>query len=230
MTTGSITAGQEKQFYRFGQDLLSQARKQVPLDKDSMQRLIANWDKVMNDVVNSLIKYSMADNRFELLTSFEITVPKRYNHNTQLATFDDYAKKERYYFYNENITDKNFAKATQWLVPGKTYSVKIFGIKQRVTSEDCLAFLSTQQAILVGAQGLSLARQLKKDKFPMSKWTASFDQKDALWLRADGDYVVPLAYRYSDGDCDFGLGRFELGWDDNHCLLCVCDLFVGKQA
>lgn len=226
MTTGSITKEQEKQYDIFGQDLLKRVRKEVPLDKDGIQRLFANWDKVMKDVVFSFVKNSAADNRFELLTSFKMTAPKRYDHDTQLATFVSYAEKEKFFCYNYSITDANFANATLRLIPGRTYLVKIFGIKQgeTVNSEDCLKFLATQQAIFVGAQGLSLVRQLKKGKFPMSKWTLSFDKEDALWRDADGNPGVPVMGRDSDGDWYFDLTYLGDDSHDGFCLLCVNDL------
>jgi len=234
MTTGLITAtteGQEVQFDRVIQDTIREARKVVPMDKDAMQRLLGNGGKFQDDVIASLIRHSVADERFGLLTSFELTVPKGYNHGTQLATFAKFTKEksERFYFYNENITDANYAKATRKLVPCKAYGVKIFGIKQRVTSEDCLAFLASQRAILVGAQGVSLTRQLKKEKFPVGKWTVSFDEKDAL-SSVGGSLRVPFVRRNSVGDWRFSLGVFEGDWGDAHCLLCFCDLPAGRQA
>lgn len=167
---------------------------------------------------------TFSDDRFELLNSFELTVPKGYTHATQLATFARFTKdSEMFCSYNKVITDENYAKTNQ-LVPGKTYRVKIFRIQERVTSKDCLNFLSSQRAILVGAQGISLARQLKKNEFPVDKWTVSFDEKDALWEDADGYHWVPFVSRYSGGGWDFDLGHFENDWHDGDCLFCLCDL------
>lgn len=229
MTTGSITPtteGQEKQFNRIVEDLIAQARKKVPMDKDAMQRLLGNGGKAQDEIIATLIKYSSADTRFELLSTFELTVPQNYTHGTQLATFAEFAKNkaEKFYNYNQAITDKNYAGATHQLVPGKTYGVKIFGIKQQVTSEDCMNFLASQRAILVGAQGISLVRQLKKNEFPVGKWTASFDEKDALWEDADGYLRVPGVGRDSGGVWCFLLGGFGIDRNDGHCLLCFCDL------
>lgn len=220
------TEGQETQLDRIVADAVRRARKEVVLDKDAIQRLHANGGKFQDDIIASLIKHSTSDNRFGLLTSFELTVPKKYDHGTQLATFAKFAKEksEKFYYYNDDITDVNYSKATQKLVPGKTYGVKIFWVKTRVTSEDCLAFLASQRAILVGAQGVSMARQLKKDQFPVGKWTVSFDEKDALWTDADGNHRVPYVLRHSDGSWHFSLGCFEYGWSDDYCLVCFCDL------
>ncbi len=161
--------------------------------------------------------------RFTLLTTFQLTVPENYNHQTQLASFAKENKK-KFYFYNDSITDGNYAKATNKLTPGKTYEVKIFGITKQMTSEDCLAFLKTQKAILVGAQGISVAWQQAKEQFPKEKWTVSFDEKEALWPDDVGYRRVPYVFRNSVGAWYFNLGYFEVDWYDVNCLLCVCDL------
>ena len=228
MVAGTITPtteGQEKQFTELWEAAKIRARREVVLNKDSMQRFLGNGDKFQDDIIASLSKHSASDDRFELVNSFELTVPKGYTHGTQLATFAEYAKdkSQKFYYYNEAITDENYAKATQQLVPGKTYGVKIFGIKKSVSSEDCLAFLASQNAILVGAQGISLTRQLKKDEFPIGKWTVSFDEKESLWRVGNGNHRVPYIDRHSDGDWHFDLGYFEHAWDGVNCLLCFCD-------
>lgn len=82
-----------------------------------------------------------------------ITVPEDYVHNTRLASFEKENRK-KFYYWNDAITDKNFDRATTKLVPGRKLHVKVF--KQIVggttTSEERLAFLRTQNAVLVGAQ------------------------------------------------------------------------------
>lgn len=164
------------------------------------------------------------DGRFKLLKSFELTVPEDYVHETQLASFSGNHRKE-FYGYNDNITDENFAGVTDKLIPGETYELKIFGINQPVSSEDCLALLKMQPRIrLVGAQGASLARQLKKEEFPVDKGVISLDNKDALWKDADGFHGVPYVYRHSDGGWSFNLDYFGGVWLDGHCILCFCDL------
>lgn len=150
MSTGSntqTTEGQEKQLKRIIEDTVCRARKEVSVDKDAMQRLLGNGGKFQDDIVASLIKHSVADDRFGFLVSFEIAVPKSYDHGAQLATFAKYAKGEKFYYYNDAITDKNFARATNKLVPGRTYWAKIFGIRQRVSSEDCRENKGTHRAL-----------------------------------------------------------------------------------
>jgi len=153
-----------------------------------------------------------------------ITVPKNYVHDTQLASFEKENRK-KFYYWNDVITDKNFGKATTKLVPGRKFRVKVFKqiVDGTTTSEERLAFLKTQNAILVGAQGASLVFEQKREDLPKGFWYCSFDKKEALWKDADGDHRVPDVLRYSDGDWGFSLGDFEHVWDDDHCLLCFCD-------
>jgi len=183
------------------------------------------WFNKLNRVErDNLAGVNVVVSRFSLLSSLQFTVPKDYNHPTQLASFAKENRK-KFYFYNDNITDRNFAKVTNKLVPGKTYEAKIFKITKRVTSEDCLAFRKkTQKAIFVGAQGISVVWQQAKEQFPKGKWTVSFDEKDAFWQDANGRRGVPRVGRNIGDGWFFDLGRFEGDLDDGDCLLCLFDL------
>ena len=160
-----------------------------------------------------------ADPRFTVLSSFELTVPKKYGHDKQLATFAENSR-SKFAYWNDDTTDAHFARTSNKLVPGKKYVVDVIGINQLVTSEECLGYLQARKAILVGAQGISLVWQLKKDKFPIGKWMASFDVKDVLWKDTDGNHRVPCVLRFSDGDWGFRLALFVNDWNDGNCLLC----------
>jgi len=181
-----------------------------------------NLAKEDRDNLLAGIGFERQDTRFSLVSTFELTVPVNYVHATCLASF---AKRNRknFYYYNDAITDKNFSKATNELVPGRKFAAKIFQINKRVKSEDCLTFLKKQNAVLVGAQGASLAYELAKEKLPIGKWSVSFDEKEALWQDSDGYLRVPFLCRDSDGDWHFHLGHFENAWGDDSCLLCFCD-------
>lgn len=157
----------------------------------------------------------LAIQKFSPLKSFSLTVPKEYNHNTQLGTLKS---KD-----NDDVTDKNFKNTTQRLVPGKTYKVKIVNICSRATSEECLDVYTREKAILVGTQGLSLVYQLKREEFSVGKWTISFDEEKALWKDTVGDRWVPVVHRDSDGVYKFDLGYFGGDWDGTYCLILFCD-------
>ena len=153
-----------------------------------------------------------------------ITVPDDYVHNTRLASFSKQNRK-KFYYYNDDITDAHFAKATVQLMPGRKLHVKVFKqiVSGTTTSEERMAFLKTQNAVLVGAQGASLVFEQKREDLPKGFWYSSFDKKEALWEDADGDRRVPSVYRDSDGGWSFDLGCFEGVWRDGSCLLCFCD-------
>lgn len=220
--TEKITSKQENRIA----DLVRDAVRALDFSKDEAQEIIKAGGTLQEQVKPILQKLAMVDQCFgPAVKTFEFTVPADYVHDTQLDTFAKKTKKlKTTYYFNDELTSKNFAKATNKLEPGKTYKVKIFPILETVTSEDCMSFLAKQNAILVGGQGITLLQDQKADEFPVGKYTVSFDQKDALWTDSGGDHRVPFVYRFSDGDWKFSLGYFERDWCDDHCLLCFCDL------
>lgn len=153
-----------------------------------------------------------------------ITVPDDYVYDIRLDSFGK-KNREKFYYYNENITDKNFSKATVQLTPGRKLRVKIFKqvVPGTTTSEERMAFLKSQNAVLTGAQGASLVFEQKRDELPRGYWYASFDERDALWKDAGGGRRVPGLDRYSGGGGGFDLGFFEGDWSGYDCLLCFCD-------
>ena len=228
MITEKITSGQRKTLLR----LLEDAVDTSGLTKDQTTEILKVGNLVQADLKVSFGKYSIADKRFgPAIREFEFTVPSDYNHDTQLDTFAEKTKSlETTYYFNDDLTSANFAKATNKLVPGKTYKVKMFPVLERVTSEDCIDFLAKQGALLVGGQGVTLLQDNKADEFPVGKWVVSFDQKDALWIDSDGYHGVPGVGRRSDGDFGFDLGGFGRDWYDDDVILCFCDVPVDKQA
>lgn len=209
-------------------DLFRSAVRALNLTKDEAQEIIKSGGTMQEDVKPILQKLAIVDKRFgRALVEFDLAVPTDYNHDKCIDQFGKRVKKEKTtYYYNDAFTSKNFAKATNKLEPGKTYTVKIFPILSTVTSDDCMNFLGKQEAILVGGQGETLVYDLHKDKLPKGKYTVSFDKKDALWTGSDGYHRVPYVDAFSDGVFRFRLGFFEIDWDAGHCLLCFCDKTV----
>lgn len=158
---------------------------------------------------------------FVLLSSARLTVPTSFVHQTQIASFLK-AHRREFSYVNDDVTDANFAKATQRLIPGRTYTVKIFWITRRVSSPDCLGLYKDHNGILTGAQGLTLAYQEMRGSFPVGKWLASFDEKDALPV-SDGDHRVPGVDRYAGDYFKLSLGYFEYDWYSAYCILVFCD-------
>lgn len=164
--------------------------------------------------------------KFALLVDLGIiTVPDDYDHATALKTFGKKNRK-KFYYYKDAITDQNFPNPTRVLKPGDKLRVRAF--KQVVggstTSEERMAFLATQKAVHVGAQGASLVWDQKRDQLPKGKWYCSFDEKGRLWQDADGRHWVPFVDAVSGGGFSFDLGRFEAVWRGDGAILCFCDI------
>jgi len=197
--------------------------KKAGFDDELIQQVVnSKGNKHAKAMYSAVAGGAQVDDRFELVNTFSIVDPQGYDPATRLDSFSKEHRKE-FYYYNDAITDKNYAKATTKLEPGRKFKVKVFQIKERVTSEDCMAHLRSQKAVLVGAQGASLAYEQSKDQLPVSRWSVSFDEKDSLWTDADGDHRVPDLDRDSDGVFEFNLGVFEIDWNGDYCLLCFCD-------
>lgn len=213
--------------YKQGAEFFT-ALEKAGFTNDIVQQVInSRGNKMAKAMYTAVQGDSQTDNRFELLKSFDVTVPEGYDHGTRLDTFrvaHQSEENKEFYFYNDAITDANFAaKATTKLVAGRQFTVKVFGIIERVTSDDCLAKLRFEKAVLVGAQGASLAYEQKKDELPKGKWSVSFDEKKALWQDEGGRHRVPRVNAYSDGDFGFGLGGFGYPFHSDGVLLCFCD-------
>jgi hypothetical protein len=219
--TEKITSKQENRLC----DIFREGLRTLSFTKNEAQEIIEAGGKMQEQFKPILQKLAIVDQRFGLaIKEFEFMVPADYKHDSQLDTFAEKTKKlSTTYCFNDNLSSKNFVKATNKLEPGKTYKVKIFPILSRVSSEDCMNFLAKQNAIFVGGQGLTLLQENKPEEFPKGKWTVSFDKKDTLWKDSVGDHRVPCVGADSDGGFAFGLGRFEGVWSDVSCLLCFCD-------
>ncbi len=188
-----------------------------------------------------------ASQKFALFADLgTITVPNDYVHSNQLDLF---AKQNRDKFcgYNDAITDANFPNPSRILKPGDKLRVRAFKqvVSGTTTSEERMAFLATRKAIYVGAQGVSLVWEQKRDQLPKDYWYASLDEKDRLWKDADGDHRVPGvdahsggAFHWEDTSDDhwvpgvdahsggafhFILGSFEVVWFGDYALLCFCN-------
>ena len=233
-----MSVGQRKQLKRFLEDLFGSLDVDSMLDslglsKDSAQELIEKINlikpKIEKSAIDVLIENSIVDKRFKLFADLGvITVPENYVHGKQLSSLNQ----SEFYFFNNDITDKNFPNPTRILKPGDKLWVRAFKqvVPGNTTSEDRMGFLKKLNAVFTGAQGASLVYQQKKDLLPKGYWYCSFDEKDHLWKDADGDHRVPYVSAYSDGDFRFRLGYFEFDWDDDRCILCFCDVPVEKTG
>ena len=127
---------------------------------------------------------------------FNLTVPLNYDYFTEI---DSFAKKINAPV-DSRMTSVNFSNATNGLIPGKNYKIKIFPILEETSFEDCVIFLRKQNAIMVGAPGLILALYLRKSEFPTDIAVFSFDEISALWKDNNGFPNIPGAQIKSHTD------------------------------
>ncbi|MEK7607450.1 MAG: hypothetical protein AAB484_00795 [Patescibacteria group bacterium] len=205
--------------YRAGQITINQWERFNNLSPNDREARFGDWKKPEPKVS------AESTGKFALLVDLGIiTVPDDYVHEKRLTTFGKQNRK-KFYYYNDEITDKNFPNPTRVLKPGDKLRIRVW--KQVVggttTSEERMAFLATQKAVYTGAQGLSLVFDQKSNQLPKGKWYVSFDEPKRLWQSADGHHWVPYVHRYSNDDFKFDLGRFVSVWRGSYCLLCFCD-------
>lgn len=199
------------------------------LKKEDLLGLIAGTHEIK--AVGAAPTSPVSPEKFALLVDLGIfTVPDDFIPEKCLAEFHKKNCK-KFYGYNKDITDLHFSNPTRILKPGDKLRVKAF--KQIVsgitTSEERMAFLATQKAVHLGAQGVTMVFDQKKDQLIKGYWYCSFDEKDRLWKDSGGSHRVPYLCAHSDGDFNFRLGYFEHGWDDSHAILCFCDEELGSS-
>jgi len=207
-------------YIKFQADMLQQLPRPGTIDQTTAEGWSGNQE-ALKKVLAEVLLPGDAMQEFILLYAFNLMVPDNYDHSTQLASFKK-KNREDFLFYSDVITDEKFANATQRLIPGKTYKVKIFRTTHWVYSEECLEFLKSQNAILVGAQGISLVWDLRKDNLCFGR-TISFDQKKALPTDQFDFHRVPFITRRENGKGSFDIATFDGDWCRDEYLLCVCE-------
>jgi hypothetical protein len=162
--------------------------------------------------------YSKEIDMFTLLKTFPLVVPKNYDHFTRLSTFRKTYHRD-FFLYNDALTDENFARVTVPLLPDQKLTVKLFGIDDLVGTAQCMSLLKEENALFVGAQGVSLVYELAKKELPYGRWAVSFDEKDALWKDAGGEYRMAGIGHISEG-YGFDLGYYGYRLNSGRCVLC----------
>lgn len=166
-----------------------------------------------------------ASEKFGLLVDLgTITVPDDYEHANRLGSFNE-KYHDQFYYYNEIVTDQNFQNPSHTLRPGERLWVRAFKqvVSGQTTSEERIAFLESQNAVFVGAQGASLIFERKLNLLPKDYWYASFDKKERLWKDTGGLHRVPVLFIRSGGQCYFRLGFFEKMWHSDRAFLSFCN-------
>ncbi|MEO7357973.1 MAG: hypothetical protein ABIY50_10705 [Ignavibacteria bacterium] len=178
--------------------------------------------QIINTKNYFLQDYPNIDRRFSgAVWEFEVIVPLKYNHENQLRMFKKNFK-QTFNVYDALITDKNFCNPSNQLDAGSKFLVKIFPIFLTVTSCECISFLKKQNALFMGAQGISLIYSNYKNQIPKGKFLVSFDFKDNLYKNKNGINKVPLIYNGLSNCWSYSLNNFDSSWNHNYYLLCFC--------
>lgn len=151
------------------------------------------------------VKSSIASHEIEVVSEFDLTVPVNYNHDTCLASFEEKVttKNRDRVDYKYEFQDKHWSGVTTKLIPGKKYTVRICSSLPKEKGfcvKDYTNFIRRKRGLLVGAQGLVLAFNLHKKKFPDNTTVISLDKENALSCYTDqfSEPTVPYVHRCGD--------------------------------
>lgn len=176
--------------------------------------------------MNVVLSKNVQVENFALLIDLGIvTVPEGYVHRTRLGTFGKQNRK-RFYYYDEKVSDENFSSPTRILRPGDRFHVRVFEqtVGGTTSSDERMAFLSVQNTVRVGAQGLSLVFEQKQHQLQKDKWYASFDEKRRLFIDQSGFNWVPGIGMHSDGAIELGVYCFQSPWELDDVFFCFNDV------
>lgn len=180
-----------------------------------------------NDV-ESVVRVFRGEDEFTASKIFSIQIPSDYDHITQLKRFKEYFENNNhrsYDYFNDNVTDEHYSKASIKLTPNKTYQVIILPVPHdRFTLTESLELLKRNSAVPVGAQGLSIVCQLAEGELPAGMFVWSIDEEEKLWKGGIGNsYKIPSAKRFPrpmGGGLSFDAVSYTTGLDkDIECLL-----------
>ena len=126
---------------------------QTHFPRDISIDILKAWNGCRTEIITQCLyelfgkvpEFGISADKFTLLKEVTRTVPVGYVHKKQLAKFAENHRKE-FIFYDKDITDNNFSKVSNQLVPGKTYKIKFWLINEDVEPEETLpcAILLTQ--------------------------------------------------------------------------------------
>lgn len=160
---------------------------------------------------------------FPLVCEFTVKVPDAYKYDTQLAQFRVESADTKH--CDPNLTDELFAKNVHTLVPGKSYTVHIYAIANPATTYlDCDTFITRNGGLRTGPEGLSLAWQQNKVKFPTDKIVLSFCNEHLVANNKDGALIHLLPGLYPTKTVlIFGLvlAKNDIIANGKFCLICL---------
>lgn len=176
-----------------------------------IKKIIESKDGEYAKLMRAALADKLIEGQFKLLTSFDVVVPEDYDPKAHL---DDWRRFDCNQVFRSR---KDYPRTAFELLPGQKFKARIFRIEERVSSEDCLAKLCSENAVLAGAQGLRLVYEHFNAMLPTCDYyTVSFGPEESL-LKVDGAGVVPVA----TARCCTPRGNhyLSLTWSTEYCLL-----------
>lgn len=157
---------------------------------------------------------------FDLCNDFgTITVSSNYMHSNALGS----AILEGTFRIDGDITDKNFPLPECKLKAGDILRVEGYipqDREQKITINECVAFLKRKDAVLVGAQGARILLTQKCEKFLANCHHLSFQEKEKFFVDRFGVSTIPSVYVEKTRTPSLTLANAERFWEDNYLLLC----------
>ncbi len=192
-------------------------------DPVEVDRQLADMTKIGRRHKMAIIRTKQRQSKFEHLCNFEVAIPVDYKYHGCLGTFRS-SYESKLYFLNKCFDDPYYMLATNHLVPGLRFCVKVFGIvkSEMVGPVECLEKIRVEGGVLVGAQGIALAYQQGCQSLPLRSWCVSFDEEKALWS-APGYSALPALYinlrKEEKVEAKIDLASFETMWYGTSCIL-----------
>lgn len=182
----------------------------------------------MNRVSEAAIDYTAWG--FDFLTDLgTVVVPDDYDHRACLEKFAEKCSntrkqkktyEERSFTHDDIVNESTLRSATSSLERGAEYLVSAWKVRlfKRVRSWYILGFIEQRGGILVGAQGLVLVHEQKKDLLYIKSSEGyeateyvSFDAEEMLPQNKNGYRGVPELTVFEKHGPTFCLGEFD-GW------------------
>lgn len=172
-------------------------------------------------MIETLDHGSHGDKRLKYLGAFDLLVPKGYIAQAHLGSFRKKHRKD-FYNYNSSLTDEIFGQTAARLIRGRKLRVKMYEVLETLSSKDCLNFLESQKALLVGAHGLSLVYEYAEVSLPNKCWSISYAAEEPMWEDSEKDKRSRIPRLHTDRDVgySFELAYFERPIGNDCCLLC----------
>ncbi|MDD5289692.1 MAG: hypothetical protein PHT40_00650 [Patescibacteria group bacterium] len=148
-------------------------------------------------ILTPVICLAGSSEKFEQIGEpFLIIVPADYHHDTYMESFGKKYSSEFPNYRSSGVTADKFSQVTTKLLPNQKLAVTVYLVKSwTISRQEIITFLKANNAFLVGAQGLALTFEQKRDQLPIGCIT-SFDQKEHLWRDIEGHTMELKLFKF----------------------------------